>query len=157
MIGGSGDGSTPRELPRLRWPEDAPSDETAEILRALGHPVRLRILWLLAHGGEFGIEDDPCCERGVLCVCRIRAFFDISSPNLSHHLKVLRHAGLVDTRRVGIWTHYHLRQQRLEVVLDVLNSLHGEEETQPARAISVDGRVAAGAGTERDDGPGPPR
>src|ERR1700728_1609683 len=63
------------------------SDET-EALRALAHPVRLGILRRLA------------AEPGI-CACDFTEFFDVSQPTISAHLKVLREAGLVTTRRSG--------------------------------------------------------
>ncbi len=62
--------------------------------RALGEPVRLRIVRLLA-GGE-------------LCACDLLANLEISQPTLSHHMKVLSDAGLVTGRREGLWVHYSL-------------------------------------------------
>jgi ArsR family transcriptional regulator len=108
----------------VRWPESTPDDETIRVFQVLGNPIRLRILWLLAHREEFGVETDPCCDGEVVCVCRIKALFDISAPDLSHHLKVLREAGLVEAQRVGIWTHYSLRSESLTAVLEVMNGLH---------------------------------
>lgn len=104
------------------WPFNAPDDATAQLFRVLGHPVRLRILWLLAHKEEFGIDADPCCDGDVVCVCRIKALVDISAPLLSHHLRVLREAGLVEARRMGIWTHYTLCPSPLQPLAETLSS-----------------------------------
>lgn len=153
MTDKDGDGSTPAEAQHLRWPDDAPSEQTADVLRALGHPVRLRIVWLLVHGRDFGLEDHPCCESGVVCVCRIKSFFDISAPNLSHHLKVLRHAGLVDTRRIGIWTHYHMRPQALEPALELLSTLRAPGDPQ-LTAVAADEQDEVPAQRGSDDGTG---
>jgi ArsR family transcriptional regulator, arsenate/arsenite/antimonite-responsive transcriptional repressor len=109
----------------LRWPESTPDDQTVRVFQVLGNPIRLRILWLLAHREEFGVEIDPCCDGEVVCVCRIKALFDISAPDLSHHLRVLREAGLVEAQRAGIWTHYSLRSESLATALEVISELHG--------------------------------
>jgi len=67
----------------------------ARKFKALGEPVRLRLLTLIAGypGGE-------------ACVCDISDGFDISQPTISHHLKVLREAGLLDCERRGTWVYY---------------------------------------------------
>ncbi len=68
---------------------------TAEIFKALGDPVRLRLFQLLAGHNE-------------LCVCHLTDALDLPQSTVSRHLGVLRHAGLVDTRRAGKWMHYRL-------------------------------------------------
>lgn len=78
----------------------APLDETqsirlAAMFKALSEPVRLRLLSLIAsHPG------------GQACVCDISTTFDVSQPTISHHLKVLRSAGLLDCERRGTWVYY---------------------------------------------------
>lgn len=68
--------------------------ELAEVYKAAGEPIRLRILALLAHG--------------ELCVCHLHGLLDAPQPTVSRHLAVLRHAGLVAARRDGSWVHYAL-------------------------------------------------
>ncbi len=69
--------------------------ELAAMFKALGDPVRLRLLSLIAsHPG------------GEACVCEISATFDVSQPTISHHLKLLRSAGLLDCERRGTWVYY---------------------------------------------------
>jgi ArsR family transcriptional regulator, arsenate/arsenite/antimonite-responsive transcriptional repressor len=69
--------------------------ELATTFKALGDPVRLRLLSVIAsHPG------------GEACVCEISAGFDVSQPTISHHLKLLRSAGLVDFERRGTWVYY---------------------------------------------------
>ncbi|MEV0978565.1 metalloregulator ArsR/SmtB family transcription factor [Streptomyces sp. NPDC049915] len=69
--------------------------ELARIFKALGDPVRLRLLSMIASrsGGE-------------VCVCDLTPAFDLSQPTISHHLKLLRQAGLIDCERRGTWVHY---------------------------------------------------
>ena len=62
--------------------------------RALADPTRLEILRLLA------------AQSGPTCVCDVVAHFDLSQPTISHHLKVLREAGLLQASREGIWSFY---------------------------------------------------
>src|SRR6266480_1631068 len=64
------------------------------VFKALGDPTRLRILGLLA-GGE-------------VCVCDIHQSLGIPQPRASRHLSYLRRAGLVRTRKDGLWVHYQL-------------------------------------------------
>ncbi|MFF0136860.1 ArsR/SmtB family transcription factor [Streptomyces sp. NPDC005227] len=78
----------------------APLDEEqaaglARIFKALGDPVRLRLLSMIASraGGE-------------VCVCDLTPAFDLSQPTISHHLKLLRQAGLIDCERRGTWVYY---------------------------------------------------
>ena len=64
----------------------------AQVFKALGDPVRLRLVSLIgAHQG------------GEVCVCDLTAAFDLTQPTISHHLKVLREAGIIDSERRGTW------------------------------------------------------
>ena len=75
----------------------------AQVFRALGDPVRLRLVSLIgAHQG------------GEACVCDLSAAFRLSQPTISHHLKVLREAGLIDSERRGTWVYYRLVPSALE-------------------------------------------
>ncbi len=67
----------------------------APAFKALGDPVRLRLLSMIASvpGGE-------------ICVCDLTGAFDLSGPTISHHLRVLREAGLVGAERRGTWVYY---------------------------------------------------
>jgi ArsR family transcriptional regulator len=76
--------------------------ETAELLapafKALGDPVRLRLMSMIASAPD-----------GEACVCDLTPAFDLSGPTISHHLKTLREAGLVDAERRGTWVYYRAR------------------------------------------------
>ena len=65
--------------------------DLARMFKALGDPVRLRLLSLVASH-----------ESGEACVCDISGSFDLSQPTISHHLKVLREAGLLDCERLSL-------------------------------------------------------
>lgn len=77
------------------------AEDYARLFKALGDSTRVQIVRLLAE------HDEP------LCVCHVEAAFDLSQPTISHHLKVLREAGLVTTERRGVWIFYSVNRQRL--------------------------------------------
>jgi ArsR family transcriptional regulator len=72
----------------------AQTDVLAGKLKALGDASRLRMLDLLAQ------------QREPLCVCDITPQFSQNQPTVSHHLRLLREAGLIDTEKRGIWSYY---------------------------------------------------
>ena len=81
----------------------------ARQFKAMGDPVRLRLLSLIAsHAG------------GEACVCDLAGAFDLSGPTISHHLKVLREAGLIYGERRGTWVYYRAEPDALRRVSDVL-------------------------------------
>ena len=80
------------------------------MFKALGDPVRLRLLSLIA---------SP--PGGVACVCEISATFDVSQPTISHHLKLLRSAGLLDCERRGTWVYYWVIPSALQQLSSVLH------------------------------------
>ena len=75
----------------------AEADELAGMFKALGHPVRLQIVELLSR------------FEGQVCVCDFESQFDLSQPTISHHLKILREAGLIQAEQRGLWVYYYLR------------------------------------------------
>ncbi|MDX6476466.1 MAG: ArsR family transcriptional regulator, arsenate/arsenite/antimonite-responsive transcriptional [Gaiellaceae bacterium] len=79
-------------------------------LKALGHPVRLGIALRLA-------------KEGGTCACDFAEIFDVSQPTVSQHLKVLRDAGLVRTRRDGTQIYYSLDPGGVRAVQAVLRKL----------------------------------
>jgi ArsR family transcriptional regulator len=80
----------------------AQAEQVAPLLKALADPVRLRLMSLVASraGGE-------------ACVCELNAAFDLSQPTISHHLKVLHDAGLLDREKRGVWVYYRARADAL--------------------------------------------
>ncbi len=91
---------------------DVDISRTAAGLKALGDPVRLRLLQELAlrPGGES-------------CVCDLLGLFDLSQPTISHHLKVLREAGLVVSERRGTWMYYRVVTDAVRQLSDALGSM----------------------------------
>jgi ArsR family transcriptional regulator len=75
----------------------------APLLAALGDPVRLRILSIL-----MASPDGSCCG------CDMEEPLGLAQPTISHHLKVLREAGLVEGEKQGRWIHYRVVPERLE-------------------------------------------
>jgi len=74
----------------------------AAIAKALGDPVRLQLVDVLRK------------HAGTVCVCELVPLFDISQPTLSHHLKILRQAGIVDSERRGLWAYYYVLPDALK-------------------------------------------
>ena len=75
----------------------------APLLKALADPVRLRLMSLVASH-----------EGGEACVCDLNDAFDLSQPTISHHLKVLHDAGLLDREKRGVWVYYTARAEALD-------------------------------------------
>lgn len=81
----------------------------APLFKALGDPVRLRLMSMIA-------------SRPEVCVCDLTGAFEVSGPTISHHLRVLREAGLVDCERRATWVYYWIRPEavkRLGTLLDL--------------------------------------
>lgn len=93
---------------------------TVEALKALAHPIRLGIVQLLADKRSHGVDDETCCASSEICVCKITDLFHVSMATISHHLRLLREAGLVESRRDGAWIYYSLRRERLRDVAGAL-------------------------------------
>jgi ArsR family transcriptional regulator len=74
----------------------------AEVAKALGDPVRLQLVDVLRK------------HAGKVCVCELVPLFDLSQPTVSHHLKVLRQAGIVGSEREGLWAYYYVKPEALE-------------------------------------------
>lgn len=90
----------------------------AAVARALGDPVRLQIVDVLHH------------HAGSVCVCEINDLFDLSQATISHHLKVLRDAGIVDSEKHGVWAFYYVKRE----ALDQLGSWLLETPAEPRAA-----------------------
>lgn len=104
--------SNPHAVPSVRR---AALDETecvalAHTFKAMGDPVRLRLLSLIAgHPG------------GEACVCDVSGTFDLSQPTISHHLKTLRSAGLIERERRGSWVYYRVIPAALQQLSAILH------------------------------------
>ncbi len=93
------------------------AERFAVMFKALGDPIRLRLAALIAAQAE-------------VCVCDLTPEFDLADSTISHHLKVLRDAGLVGSQRRGTWVYYRVHPDALQA-LGVL--LQPVSSTKPAR------------------------
>ncbi|HLG78846.1 MAG TPA: metalloregulator ArsR/SmtB family transcription factor [Ktedonobacteraceae bacterium] len=101
-------GIAPKFVPTLSE-EDAVVQ--ARLLKALADPTRLRILSLLSR------------HEGEVCVFEIVESFTLEQPTISHHLRILRDAGLVDCRKKGLWAYYYVRREALNRARDIIEGL----------------------------------
>jgi ArsR family transcriptional regulator len=81
----------------------------AAVAKALGDPVRLQLVDVLRK------------HAGKVCVCELVPLFDLSQPTVSHHLGVLREAGIVGSERRGLWAYYYVFPDALEELSAWLN------------------------------------
>jgi ArsR family transcriptional regulator, arsenate/arsenite/antimonite-responsive transcriptional repressor len=101
--------------PLTKEPLDA--DAAARIsplLKALADPVRLRLLSMVASHAD-----------GEACVCDLNDAFDLSQPTISHHLKVLHEAGLLDRSKRGVWVYYRVKADALADLGTLLGGVAG--------------------------------
>lgn len=84
------------------------SEELAAKLKALAHPARARIVELIHERG------------GEICVCEFAGRLDLSQPTISHHLKVLREAGLIESRQEGTWVYHTVRREAIGALVERL-------------------------------------
>mgnify|MGYP005851590733 CR=1 FL=1 len=73
----------------------------AGLFKALSHPVRVQILDLISQG------------EGETCACDIERHFELTQPTISHHLKVLRDAGLITSESHGVWVHHGINPAKV--------------------------------------------
>lgn len=87
----------------------AEAEELAATLKVLADPARIRILSLLATAAD-----------GEICVCDLTQPLDLSQPTVSHHMKVLREAGFIESERRGKWIYHRLLPTRLAAIRTAL-------------------------------------
>jgi len=95
--------------------ERAQAERLAGIAKALGDPIRLQLVDVLRR------------HAGRVCVCELTPLFDVSQPTVSHHLRVLREAGLVDSERQGLWAYYYVLPDALAELSAWLGPAPGPE------------------------------
>jgi ArsR family transcriptional regulator len=82
--------------------ERGDADRMASVAKALADPVRMQLVDVLRK------------HAGQVCVCELVPLFELSQPTVSHHLKVLREAGIVGSERRGLWAYYYVNPESLE-------------------------------------------
>jgi ArsR family transcriptional regulator, arsenate/arsenite/antimonite-responsive transcriptional repressor len=80
----------------------AQAERMAMVSKALGDPIRMQLVDVLRK------------HAGKVCVCELVPLFDLSQPTVSHHLKVLREAGIVGSERRGLWAYYYVNPDSLK-------------------------------------------
>jgi ArsR family transcriptional regulator len=78
------------------------AERMGRIAKALGDPIRVQLVDVLRK------------HAGKVCVCELVPLFDLSQPTVSHHLKVLREAGIVGSERQGLWAYYYVNPESLK-------------------------------------------
>jgi ArsR family transcriptional regulator, arsenate/arsenite/antimonite-responsive transcriptional repressor len=78
------------------------AERMSRVAKALGDPIRMQLVDVLRK------------HAGKVCVCELVPLFDLSQPTVSHHLKVLREAGIVGSERRGLWAYYYVEPEALE-------------------------------------------
>ena len=78
------------------------AERMGAIAKALGDPIRIQLVDVLRK------------HAGKVCVCELVPLFDLSQPTVSHHLKVLRKAGIVGSERRGLWAYYYVNPAAME-------------------------------------------
>lgn len=87
------------------------AEQVAALLKALADPVRLRLMSLVASH-----------EGGEACVCDLNDAFDLSQPTISHHLKVLHEAGLLERDKRGVWVYYRASAEALSALAALIGN-----------------------------------
>jgi len=87
------------------------AEQIAGLLKALADPVRLRLMSLVASH-----------EGGEACVCDLNDAFDLSQPTISHHLKVLHEAGLLQRDKRGVWVYYRASTEALSALATLIGA-----------------------------------
>ncbi len=80
----------------------AEAERLATVAKALADPIRLQLIDVLRK------------HAGKVCVCELTPLFEVGQPTVSHHLKVLRDAGLVGSERRGLWAYYYVVPEYLQ-------------------------------------------
>lgn len=85
------------------------AERMGAVAKALGDPIRVQLVDVLRK------------HAGKVCVCELVPLFELSQPTVSHHLKVLRDAGIVDSEREGLWAYYYVNPEAMEELSTWLN------------------------------------
>jgi ArsR family transcriptional regulator len=91
-------------------------------LKALADPTRRRIVELLKRKGCCSCEMISSVDPG-LCICDLESALELSQPTITHHIQVLREAGLVSTRKIGRWLYCRRNEEALDRLAERLRKL----------------------------------
>jgi ArsR family transcriptional regulator len=97
-----------------------------EQLKALAHPVRFRMVDLIRTVG------------GELCVCAFEPHFDLTQPTISHHLRVLREAGLLRSRQEGSWVHHAIEPEAFERLREMMGTFAPKADDDDLLSLTMD-------------------
>jgi len=86
------------------------AEQVVPLLKAIADPVRLRLVSLVL-----------ASEGGEACVCDLTGAFNLSQPTVSHHLKVLHEAGLLDRDKRGVWVYYRVRSDAMRALAQLVS------------------------------------
>ena len=89
----------------------ADADKWAARFKAISHPVRLQLLDILSR------------QQTQVCVCELEAHFDLTQPTISHHLKILRDAGIIASEQRGLWVYHRIERAVLDDLKSFLTTL----------------------------------
>lgn len=89
--------------------DDEDASELAAIFKALGDPIRVRLLSMIS-----------ATPGGEVCACDLPALFDRSQPTMSHHLSILTKVGLLEREQRGKWAWFRVRTSQLQAVARAL-------------------------------------
>lgn len=98
------------------------AEQVVPLLKAVADPVRLRLLSLVL-----------ASQGGEACVCDLTAAFELSQPTVSHHLKVLHEAGLLDRDKRGVWVFYRVRPDAMQALARLVGPAEGGGNPAGAR------------------------
>ena len=111
-------------VPLVREPlTAAAATDLARTLKAIADPARLRLLSMIASQ-----------QGGEICVCDLTPAFELSQPTISHHLKLLKQAGLIASERRGTWVYYRLLPQQTDKLAAILTR-PGNPDVQPLQPL----------------------
>jgi len=85
-------------------------EKQAKIFKALAHPLRLKIIKKLS--------------SGEVCVCKLNEDVDFSQSNLSQHLRILKEAGIVNSRKEGMWMYYSIANSKILEIISMIEELY---------------------------------
>jgi ArsR family transcriptional regulator len=107
-------------------------DPDVQLLQALGHPTRLAIVRELTAGDQ-------------VCACDFTSCCDVSQPTISHHLRILKEAGVIESERRGTWIFYRIVPAAADRLRALAGELLGQPQIVPVGALRRPGQPTAAA------------